>query len=125
MASRVLDLLAQQASEAFIGRTNELAILLYALEDRSLVAFAPGIAGVGGSTLLEAFVEQARSRGATVLRLDCRAIGPSEGGFIQELGAAIGVAFTAPAVRSLRKKPGDGSIKVETVCGIGYCFRKS
>lgn len=96
MASRVLDLLAQQASETFVGRTNELAILLSALEDRSLVVFVHGIAGIGKSTLLAAFVEQARSRGATVLRLDCRAVEPSERGFLQELGAAIGGAFTTP-----------------------------
>ena len=96
MASRVLDRLTQQASETFVGRTNELSILLSALEDRSLVVFVHGIAGIGKSTLLAAFVEQARSRGATVLRLDCRAVEPSERGFLQELGAATGSAFTTP-----------------------------
>src|SRR5262245_7092819 len=96
MPSRVVDILAQQASKTFVGRTRELAILLGALEDRSLLMFIHGIAGIGKSALLAAYVEQARSRGATVLRLDCRAMEPTERGFLQELGAATGGAFATP-----------------------------
>ena len=96
MSYRVAEILARHASETFIGRKDELARLLSALEDNSLVVFIHGIAGVGKSALLAAFVEQARSRGATVLRLDCRAMEPTERGFLQELGAATGGAFATP-----------------------------
>lgn len=96
MSYRVAEILARQASATFVGRRNELARLLGALEDNTLVVFIHGIAGIGKSALLTAFVEQARSRGATVLRLDCRAMEPTERGFLQELGAATGGAFTTP-----------------------------
>ena len=39
-----------------------------------------GIAGVGKSTLLKAFAGEARSRGATVVRIDCRSIEPTGAG---------------------------------------------
>ena len=42
------------------------------------VVFVHGIAGIGKFTLLEAFAEQARSRGATVVRLDCRGVEPTD-----------------------------------------------
>ncbi len=97
MVRQVRDLLAQQAAETFVNRTEELAVLLHTLEeDTPLVTHVHGIGGVGKSSLLEVFAVQARRRGVTVVRLDCRAIEPTERGFLHELGAAIGTNATSP-----------------------------
>jgi hypothetical protein len=48
------------------------------------------VAGVGKSTLLEAFAAGARRCGATTVRLDCRSVEPTETGFLRELVGAIG-----------------------------------
>jgi hypothetical protein len=91
MTRQVRDLLAQQATETFVNRAEELAALLRALErDGPPVTHVHGIGGVGKSSLLEVFAAQARRRGVAVVRLDCRAIEPTERGFLHELGAAIG-----------------------------------
>jgi hypothetical protein len=52
--------------------------------------FLHGIGGIGKSSLLDIFAVQARAEGVTVLLLDCRAIDPSEPGFLHELAAATG-----------------------------------
>ncbi len=91
MARRMRDLLEQRATEAFVGRTGELAALLQTLDaDGPPVVYIHGIGGIGKSSLLEAFATQARSCGAAVVRLDCRTIEPTERGFLRELGTAIG-----------------------------------
>jgi hypothetical protein len=91
MATRVGDILKRRALESFVGRRDEKAALLDTLEEKGpLVVFVHGIAGIGKSSLLEAFSEEAREHRATVVRLDCRSIEPTERGFIQELGTAIG-----------------------------------
>jgi hypothetical protein len=91
MSRRVGDLLRQRARESFVDRKDEVAALLRTLEEKGpLVVFIHGIAGIGKSSLLEAFSEEARWHGAAVARLDCRSIEPTERGFIHELGTAIG-----------------------------------
>jgi len=98
MARHMRDLLVQRAAEGFVGRAKELNILLDTLDGGDPpVVFVHGIAGIGKSTLLEAFASQARVRGATVVRLDCRAIEPTERGFLHALGAAIGGDPATPA----------------------------
>ncbi len=88
---RLKDLIERQSAGTFVGRGEELESLLSVLpEDGPLVVCMHGIAGIGKSRLLEAFVREARSRGATVVRLDCRQIEPTESGLLRELGAAIG-----------------------------------
>ena len=91
MSRRIGNLLADRATENLVGRREELAILLRALEEDSpLVIHIHGIGGVGKTSLLEAFAPRARARGAAVAHLDCRAIEPTEHAFVRELGAAIG-----------------------------------
>ena len=90
MVRLVKDLLAQSAREAFVGRTAELEGLSALLSNGPRVIFLHGIAGVGKSALLTVFAERARTQGATVIGLDCRAIEPTERGFLQELRSAIG-----------------------------------
>jgi hypothetical protein len=91
VSPRVGDLLKRQAIESFVGRSDEKAVLLDTLEEKgAVVLFVHGIAGIGKTSLMEAFSAEARVRGATVVRLDCRSMEPTERGFIQELGSAIG-----------------------------------
>jgi hypothetical protein len=94
---RIKDLMAQQAAQHFVGREHEIAALMHFLDtDRPLVIHVHGIAGIGKSSLLETFTNQAREQGATAIRLDCREIEPTEQGFLRELGAAIGSDLATP-----------------------------
>ncbi|OGO22457.1 MAG: hypothetical protein A2Z28_05080 [Chloroflexi bacterium RBG_16_51_9] len=91
MATRVRDILKRRATESFVGRKEEKDALLKTLEENGpLVVFVHGIAGIGKTSLLETFSEEARLRGATVVRLDCRSMEPTERGFLHELSTAIG-----------------------------------
>ena len=95
MPGRLSDLLTRRATESFVGREDELAAMLRCLEvDGPLVVAVHGIGGIGKSRLLESFAAEGRARGATVVRLDCRSIEPTESGFLHELGVAIGTEFT-------------------------------
>jgi hypothetical protein len=75
----------------FVGRDEELAFL-----DRLTTAAVPsicfitGIGGIGKSGLLDAFSRRSRDSGATVVRIDCRLVEPTERGFYQELSRAAG-----------------------------------
>lgn len=88
---RVRDLLDRHVAESFVGRTEELCSLRELLTDEGpVVAHLHGIAGIGKSRLLGAFAHIARAEGATVVRLDCRGIEPTEAGFLSELAMANG-----------------------------------
>ena len=90
MSHTVRQLLQEQAA-GLVGRDEERAVLHHLLgEDGPLVVFVYGIAGVGKSALIEAFAVEARALGATILRLDCRAIEPTERGFLAALAGSIG-----------------------------------
>ncbi len=85
------DLLDRQLAVDFVGRNEELSFLLQTLDhDGPLVVYLHGIAGVGKSTLLEVFTQRARAGGATVIRLDCQAIEPTEAHLLSELAVATG-----------------------------------
>jgi predicted alpha/beta-fold hydrolase len=90
MTVTVRQLIEEQAA-GLVGREDERAILHQLLgEGGPLVVFVHGLAGVGKSTLVQAFAVEARERGATVLRLDCRTIEPTERGFLAALASATG-----------------------------------
>jgi hypothetical protein len=73
------------------GRDRERAALAALVDDaRPLVAIVHGIAGVGKSALLRAAAHDARQRGARAVLLDGRAIEPTEHGFLNALGSALG-----------------------------------
>src|SRR3990172_9401015 len=85
MSHAVRDLLDEQAA-GLVGRSDERAALRQLLGDGGpLVVFMHGIAGVGKTALAEVFAVEARASGATVLRLDCRSIEPTERGFLAAL----------------------------------------
>jgi hypothetical protein len=74
-----------------VGRRRELTELLKCLDDNGpVVTQLHGIGGSGKSTLLASFCVQAREAGVAVVQLDCRAIEPTERGFIHELGEIVG-----------------------------------
>ncbi len=87
-------LLSRRVGAGFVGREAERATLAELTDPgtSTLVVHLHGIAGVGKSTLLRVGLKDAQARGATVFRLDCRAIEPTERGFLQSLGAALGSA---------------------------------
>jgi len=96
MSGTLRTLLRAQAA-AVVGRQAERARLLELVErDRPLVVAVHGIAGIGKSALLAAFAQDARSRGAAVVSLDCGAIEPTERGFFAALDSAIGVLLPIP-----------------------------
>lgn len=93
--SRAIRELVQERSTKIVGRAAERAALLRTLgEGGPFVVFVHGLAGVGKSTLLDAFGAEARGLGATVVRIDCRSIEPTERGFLDALGRAVGGAPT-------------------------------
>src|SRR5580765_5805171 len=102
MVRMVKDLLAKSARETFVGRTTELEALSALLNNRPRVIFLHGIAGVGKSALLAVFADQARAQRASVISLDCRAVEPTERGFLHELSAAIGGSITKLSQAPLR-----------------------
>jgi hypothetical protein len=102
MTVTVRQLIEEQATR-LVGREDERAILHQLLGPGGpLVAFVHGLAGVGKSTLVQAFAVEARDRGATVLRLDCRAIEPTERGFLAALAVATGADLATAADAAAR-----------------------
>jgi hypothetical protein len=75
----------------FVGRDEELAFL-ERLTSAPLpsITFVNGIGGIGKSRILDAFSQMRRAAGATVVRIDCRLVEPTEAGFFRELGNASG-----------------------------------
>jgi DNA-binding response OmpR family regulator len=75
MSSRTLE---EHLAHTFVGREAELATLVDSLEaSDSSVTFVHGLAGVGTSALLEGVAAEARSRGISVVHLDCRLVQPT------------------------------------------------
>jgi hypothetical protein len=75
----------------FVGRDEELTFLerLTSAPIPSII-FVNGISGIGKSRILDAFSQARRTAGATVVRIDCRLVEPTQGGFFRELGNASG-----------------------------------
>jgi hypothetical protein len=104
---RVKDLISQQASQTFVGRRDEICLLLKTLEESGpAVIYLHGIAGIGKSRLLGEFVERVRKQRSRVIALDCRAVEPTEQGFLRALASNLRreVASTEDAVKSLANR---------------------
>src|SRR3712207_3593878 len=88
MAETLGALLARQASE-IAGRERERAQLRCLLEPGGpVVAYIHGLAGVGKTTLLHAFVAEAREAGADVLELDGHVVPATQREFLAALGGS-------------------------------------
>ena len=91
MRESVATLLEQRRAKMIVGRVEELAALRALLQDDGpIVAQIHGLAGMGKSTLLDAFLADARTAGAAVVALDGRTFEPTERAFLAELAGAIG-----------------------------------
>ena len=86
---------AKSAAPRIAGRSAELARLLSLIEPSASesVLFLHGIGGSGKSTLVDAFASAAIAHGASVHRIDCRRVEPTERGFLDALRRALDVPF--------------------------------
>lgn len=76
------------AASPLFGREAELAALLRLLQSEGpSVAHVHGVPGIGKSRLLRALAAQASAKGLRVRVLDCRAIEPTEQGFLDAMAA--------------------------------------
>lgn len=103
-AVRLGDLAAELASRSFAGRKRELAQLLELLSvSGPAVVYLHGIAGIGKTRLISTFVDRVRNQNGSVIVLDCRAVEPTEYGFLRVLGSRFGRNFESleEAVRTL------------------------
>jgi hypothetical protein len=73
-----------------LGREPELARVTEGVRAGTLT-YVHGLPGVGKSALLGAFAEDARAGGIDVIALDCRAVEPTERGFLGAVGACADV----------------------------------
>lgn len=94
MTPQIGTLLEQHPTAGLVGRQRELALLgaMTQRHDGTVLILLHGLAGVGKSTILDAFTAQARVRGVIVIRVDCRGVEPTERGFLHEMGAALGIS---------------------------------
>ena len=84
-------------------RSSELSKMLGLIrDDGPRLMYVHGIAGIGKSTLLNSFATVARTRGVTVVGLDCRSIEPTERGFLHSLSRAIGGKARSPRSLAVR-----------------------
>src|SRR5262249_48162539 len=83
-------------------------------QDSAPVTHLHGVGGIGKSSLERAFADRARTQGAVVIQLDCRAIEPTEQAFLTELGAAVG-SETCSAVAVADRLSDLGAIVVLTL----------
>lgn len=103
MTGSLGELLESRAAASFVGRAEERAALLRLLEPGGpVLAFVHGIGGVGKSALVDAFARDARAGGAAVVRIDCRSVEPTAGGFLAALASAVGGAGATPQVAARR-----------------------
>ncbi|MBS1828853.1 MAG: winged helix-turn-helix domain-containing protein [Acidobacteria bacterium] len=89
-ARQVKQILAENASQNFIGRSAELAVLELCLRPEGpLAVWVHGIAGIGKTALLTEFAKRAATAGAHIVLLDCRSIEPTAGSLLDALGDSL------------------------------------
>lgn len=91
MAVRIAEPGTRRAAAPLVGRRRELERLARFVDDEgSRVCFVHGVAGVGKSSLLAAFAEDARTTGSTVIALDGRSLEPTDRGVLQAIASVMG-----------------------------------
>ena len=104
MTARLNKLLESRAVDYFVGRGAELSLLetLFG-EAAPLVIHIHGLAGVGKSTLLDAFIRRARRRQSIrLVRLDCRSVEPTERGILHAASVLLGIRVRSLAALTTR-----------------------
>lgn len=84
--------LAERRRSAFVGRDRELAVFRAAVREEQgapSTLFVHGMGGIGKSTLLRQFADEAEAAGRTVVLVDGRYIDPSPDGFRRETEKAF------------------------------------
>jgi ABC-type ATPase involved in cell division len=76
-----------QHGRAVVGRETELTALWKHVQAGDIV-YIHGLAGMGKSALLNRFIQQARASEASVVILDCRAVEPTQRGFLLAAAAS-------------------------------------
>lgn len=108
--TRTLGSLVDERATVFVGREPERSALLELLgDDGPVLAFVCGLAGIGKSSLLAAFADEARASGAAVVAVDGEVTEPTPGGFLRQISAALGrevttVETAADAIGALRDR---------------------
>ncbi len=93
--ARTLGSLVDERATVFVGREPERSALLELLgDDGPVLAFVCGLAGIGKSSLLGAFADEARASGALVVRVDGEVAEPTAEGFLRELSSQLGAEVT-------------------------------
>jgi class 3 adenylate cyclase len=107
----IADRLSRVAERSFVGREEELAELLSAIDAPELpfvVGFICGPAGIGKSSLIRAICRHAGPEVEAVV-LDCRDIEPTHEGFLGALNAALGASETDVELQEVVARLGSGS----------------
>lgn len=82
---------ARREELPFVGRDEELAFLeRLSMAPIPSITFVHGIGGMGKSRVLEELGRRRRAAGASVVRIDCQSVEPTEAGFFRELSRAAG-----------------------------------
>jgi hypothetical protein len=94
---------APRTGPRLVGRKPELALLRRLVADQNAnVGFLHGIAGIGKSTLLAAFLNDTSATDGTVIHVDCRVVEPTEGGFLSAVGGYESVESFMARLQGLR-----------------------
>ena len=97
----IVTAISQRRRAPFVGREAELRVLEELLRRETRVVCVHGIAGIGKSAVLRAFVGRAQEGQANVVELDCRTVEPTERGFLQAVGGCDRVEAFAEQLRDL------------------------
>jgi len=90
------DILSERALAHFAGREREVDTLVGLFEKGGpLVVHVHGVAGIGKSSLLEAFARRTRAQGIRLVRIDCRNVEPTARGLLTELSDALGESLSS------------------------------
>ena len=82
---------ARREELPLVGRDEELAFLeRLTTAPIPSITFVHGIGGMGKSRVLQELARRRGAAGASVVRIDCRAVEPTEAGFFRELSRAAG-----------------------------------
>ena len=117
MSSRLADRLGALRRQRFVGRDDERTLFRFALSAHTPpfnVLHVVGPGGVGKTTLLREFAEEAERAGAAAWQLDARNLDPSPDAFQAALASSMGLPPGAGAAEAMAAGGGRHVILVDT-----------